>query len=83
VDIGPLAIACLAVNAVLWELGTQVILGVGDALTDDWQTRALAQRNETVEVAERLPALRLFAQALQAADAFMANTTRESDGQVN
>lgn len=83
VDIDPLAIACLAVNTVLWELGHQVILGVGDALTDDWQTHALAQRNETVELAERLAAMRLFTQALQTADAFLANAAHPPDNPVN
>lgn len=51
VDIDPLAIACAAVNAVLWGLGPRVLLGVGDALTDDWYTRALAQREETIALA--------------------------------
>ena len=40
VDIDELAIACLAVNAHLWNLGPNVLLGVGDALADDWRTRA-------------------------------------------
>src|SRR5690606_16779413 len=57
VDIDPLAIACAAVNAVLWGLGPRVLLGVGDALTDDWYTRALAQREETIALADALDTL--------------------------
>ena len=35
VDIDELAVACLSVNVVLWELGHDVVLGVGDSLADD------------------------------------------------
>jgi hypothetical protein len=58
VDIDELAVACLAVNVVLWELGYDVVLGVGDALTDDWLDRALGERRETVEVARHVLAVR-------------------------
>lgn len=51
VDTDELAIACLAVNAVLWELGHEVVLGVGDSLTDEWLPRAEAQRAEAIDVA--------------------------------
>ncbi|PSK89950.1 N-6 DNA methylase [Murinocardiopsis flavida] len=50
-DIDPLAVACLAVNAVLWELGPRVVIGVGDTLSDEWITRALAERAETIQIA--------------------------------
>lgn len=53
-DLDELAVACCAVNAVLWGLGTNVLLGVGDALTDDWLHRARAERAETVHLASAL-----------------------------
>jgi hypothetical protein len=34
VDIDEVAVACLAVNVMLWGLGTDVLLGVGNSLTD-------------------------------------------------
>jgi hypothetical protein len=58
VDIDEIAVACLAVNVVLWELGNDVVLGVGDALTDDWLDRALGERRETVEIARHVRAVR-------------------------
>ncbi|WP_157902590.1 N-6 DNA methylase [Frankia sp. KB5] len=53
-DIDAAAVACTAVNAVLWELGPNVVLGVGDTLTDNWQTAAIAQRHEILQIADRL-----------------------------
>ncbi|CUU61078.1 N-6 DNA Methylase [Parafrankia irregularis] len=53
-DIDAVAVACAAVNAVLWELGPTVALVVGDTLTDDWQTVAIAQRREILQIADRL-----------------------------
>ncbi|MDA0565163.1 SAM-dependent methyltransferase [Streptomonospora sp. S1-112] len=50
-DVDPVAVACLAVNAELWELGPRVLIGVGDTLTDDWMQGACAQRTETLGVA--------------------------------
>jgi hypothetical protein len=46
-----LAIACLTVNAVLWDLGYKVVLGVGNVLTDNWMPRAVAQRQEAIDLA--------------------------------
>lgn len=61
-DIDPLAIACAAVNAVLWGLGPRVLLTVGDTLTDDVITRAHAQREEALHLAREVRrARRLFA----------------------
>lgn len=51
VDVDELAVACLAVNAVLWGLGNKVVLGVGNGLTDEWMPRALAERREPLELA--------------------------------
>jgi hypothetical protein len=54
VDTDPLAVACLAVNAVLWNLGPRVLLGVGNGLTDEWLRRAAAQRREMIDLTEHL-----------------------------
>lgn len=54
VDIDELAIACLAVNTHLWGLGPNVLLGVGNALTDDWQAQAEGERAECIELARTL-----------------------------
>lgn len=51
-DVDVLAIAGFAVNAVLWGLGNNVVLGVADCLEDpDWPTKALQMREETLAVA--------------------------------
>ncbi|MFC3998879.1 N-6 DNA methylase [Nocardiopsis sediminis] len=50
-DIDDVAVACLAVNVVLWELGNKVVIAVANSLTDDWMDRALAQRNEVLGIA--------------------------------
>jgi hypothetical protein len=68
VDIDALAIACLAVNTVLWELGFKVVLGVADVLTDDWITRALAQREESIDIASSARQARAFLDAYHALD---------------
>ncbi|HEX5495181.1 MAG TPA: N-6 DNA methylase [Mycobacteriales bacterium] len=65
VDTDPLAIACLAVNTVLWHLGPYVLLGVGDALTADWITRAVAQRRHTLELARHIGQARTILAALR------------------
>lgn len=52
VDIDALAVACCAVNVVVWGLGPNVLLGVGDALLDDWWERAVAERRETLAIAQ-------------------------------
>ncbi|GAA1748601.1 N-6 DNA methylase [Streptomonospora arabica] len=54
VDLDELAIACLAVNVVLWGLGPRVLLGVGSVLTDDWMHRAEAERRETLDLAQQV-----------------------------
>lgn len=63
-DVDEVAIACAAVNAVLWQLGPSVVLGVGDTLTDTWQTAAIAQRREVLHIAERLRATAFAADVL-------------------
>jgi len=54
VDLDPLALAALAVNVIIWDLGPQVLIGHGDVLADDWQDRALGERAETVAIAGRV-----------------------------
>lgn len=61
-DLDHLAVACCAINAVLWELGTNVLLGVGDTLAADWRTRAIAERNEPIILMRQLSAIRSFLQ---------------------
>lgn len=56
-DIDPLAMACLAVNAHLWGLGTNVFLGCGDVLDDSWIERAIQVRNAGIEA---LPVARMI-----------------------
>ncbi|MFL1433170.1 MULTISPECIES: N-6 DNA methylase, partial [unclassified Nocardiopsis] len=75
-DVDPLAIACAAVNAVLWGLGPRVLLTVGDTLTDDVITRAHAQRAEAVRLAREVrKTRRLFA----ALDALTHPTRKKED----
>lgn len=43
-DVDELAVAAAAVNGLIWQLGSNVVLYVGDPLTDsDWQTKAAQQ----------------------------------------
>jgi len=69
VDIDELAIACLAVNVHLWNLGTNVLLGVGNSLTGDWTTRAEAERRECLELAQTIRRDRLMLRLLATIDA--------------
>jgi hypothetical protein len=39
---------------VLWGLGPHVLLGVGDATNDDWETHARAERQELLGLAAQL-----------------------------
>ncbi|GLZ37865.1 N-6 DNA methylase [Actinokineospora sp. NBRC 105648] len=76
VDIDDLAIACLAVNAVLWELGPKVILGVADSLIDDWTDRALTERNNAISTARTLDAT---SKALRLLELVGPSTAHEPD----
>jgi hypothetical protein len=65
-DISPLAVAGLAVNAHVWGLGHNVIIGVADTLADpawygaawEYQQTALARRDSMFKDAVRLALLR-------------------------
>lgn len=64
VDVDDLAVACVAINVVLWELGHKIVLGVGDGLTDEWILRALGERREALELADTIRRCRLVVDAL-------------------
>ena len=65
VEVDELAIACLAVNVYLWNLGLHVLPGVGNALTDDWRARAAGERAECLQLARQI---RHYKSALQLLD---------------
>ncbi len=49
-DIAPVAVAGLAVNAHIWGLGPQVVIGCADSLAEpDWEQRALREQREAIE----------------------------------
>jgi hypothetical protein len=77
VDIDELAIACLAVNVHLWGLGTDVLLGVGNALTDDWQARAEGERRECIELAASVRQHKLMLDLLRTVDALVDRAAAE------
>lgn len=60
VDIDPIATACLAVNTSLWELGPHVLIGCGNGLADDWQERALHERDLGIQIQRWHPLYRLI-----------------------
>ena len=69
-DISPVAIAGLAVNAHLWGLGRQVVIGCANSLGEpDWEVRALREQREAIE-AQRSRVKTV--QALSAMKAFLA-----------
>lgn len=53
-DLDPLAIACTAMNSLLWGLGPRVLLMVGDVLTDEVIRTAYAQRREVLDHARQV-----------------------------
>jgi hypothetical protein len=77
VDIDELAVACLAVNAVLWGLGPDVLLGVGNALTDDWQAQAEGERRECIELAVSIRRDRTVLGLLRPVDAMVDQVAAE------
>jgi hypothetical protein len=50
-DIDELAVACATVNSMIWNLGEDIVFCVADALVEDWEVKALAQRDELRRVA--------------------------------
>ncbi|MEX5635583.1 N-6 DNA methylase [Parafrankia sp. FMc2] len=51
VDLDELALAALAINMIIWDLGPRILIAHGDALSDDWQARALGERAEAIALA--------------------------------
>jgi len=77
VDIDELAIACLAVNTHLWGLGLNVLLGVGNALTDQWCERAEGERAECIELARTVRRDRLALRLLTTLSALVDEVADE------
>jgi hypothetical protein len=49
-DISPVAVAGLAVNAHVWGLGCQVVIGCADSLAEpDWEVRALREQRAAID----------------------------------
>lgn len=49
-DISPVAVAGLAVNAHIWGLGRQVVIGCANSIAEpDWEVRALREQREAIE----------------------------------
>lgn len=80
VDVDELAIACLAVNAHLWGLGPDVLLGVGDALVDDWRVRAEAERAECVQLALQIRRHKAALQLLNSIERLIDQQPADIDG---
>lgn len=62
-DVDHLAVACAAVNVVLWRLGRNVLLGVGDTLAADWRARAVAEREAPQAIVKGLTIMKAIADA--------------------
>jgi hypothetical protein len=50
-DIDELAVACATVNSMSWCLGHDIVFHAGNTFTNDWPTKALAQREELRQLA--------------------------------
>jgi hypothetical protein len=49
-DISPIAVAGLAVNAHIWGLGPQIVIGCANSLAEpDWEARALREQQAAIE----------------------------------
>lgn len=79
-DIDDLAIAACAVNSLLWGLGPRILLCVTNTLTEpDWATRAEAQREELIKLAEHIRRDKLMRAAIRAAQQLTEIVTTEDD----
>jgi hypothetical protein len=79
VDLDELAVAALAVNTVIWDLGPHVLIAHGDALTDDWQPRAVGQRAETLTLLTRLHGANRALDLLRSLTSTSTSTDADSD----
>jgi hypothetical protein len=59
-DIDELAVACTTVNSMIWNLGEDIAFCVAGALVEDWEVKALAQRDELRRVAIDVQQYRAF-----------------------
>lgn len=50
-DIDELAVACATVNSMIWSLGHDIVFHAGNTFTNNWPTKALAQREELRQLA--------------------------------
>lgn len=72
-DISPVAVAGLAVNAHIWGLGHQVVIGCADSLAEpDWEVRALREQREAID------AQRLRVRTVESLGAIRALLSRET-----
>jgi N-6 DNA Methylase len=76
-DTSPVAVACLAVNAHLWDLGPRVLFGVANSLTEPgWEERAAREQDDAVdrqrERADLAAGLAAWQQAFAAIEALTA-----------
>lgn len=71
-DIDALAIACAAVNTLVWGLGPRVLLAVGDSLADDVLEHARRQRDELIHLADRIGRVTHLRAAIDAAQHLLA-----------
>lgn len=81
-DIDDLAIAACAINSLLWGLGPRVLLCVADTLAEgDWATRAEAQREEIVKIAESARRRKQILAALRAVQQLtnIVSTSNDTD----
>lgn len=53
-DIDNMAVACAAVNSMIWGLGDDIVFFSGDTFTEDWIEFAVKQRNELRDLAARV-----------------------------
>lgn len=65
-DVDELAVACAAINTVLWDLGPTVVLAVGNSLAEDAaMERAVAERRECLALGARLQRYRTILDLLR------------------
>lgn len=71
-EIDPLAAACAAVNAIVWDLGPNVLVYVGDTLAEpDGPQRAHAHRQAVLEHYSRLMEVAALAAAVRQVEALL------------
>jgi len=64
-DIDELAVACATVNSMIWNLGDDIVFHAGNTLAENWEARALAQREELRSLASQVSRHRQIMALLQ------------------